>query len=53
MHEHSRNQQGLFTFVYHWILVTDELSLIQLQNEVQNITHVAGVTRYEHVRIAN
>ena len=44
IHEHFRNQQGLFTFIYHWILVTDEPSLLQLQDDIQNITHIAAVT---------
>ena len=40
-HDTTENQQGLYTFLYEWIILTDERSLRTLENSIGNITKVA------------
>ena len=43
-HEKVKDEQGVFTFLHRWLLVTDDLALQYIQEDVRNITHVTAVT---------
>ena len=38
------NQQGLFTYKYHWLLVTEETIIHQIEDKVDNIIHLSAIT---------
>ena len=43
MYDNVGNQQGLFTFKYHWLIVTDSISASKLEENIFNITHVTAI----------
>ena len=43
-HEKIKDEQGIFTFMHRWIIVTNDLALEYLQSDVRNLTHVTAVT---------
>ena len=43
MYDNVGNQQGLFTYKYHWLIVTDSISASKLEENVVNITHVTAI----------
>ena len=43
-HEHTRNEQGLFTYLYHWLVVTDQSTLRDIEDIVGNITHLSAIS---------
>ena len=43
-HEQTRNEQGLFTYLYHWLVVTDQSTLRDIEDIVGNITHFSAIS---------
>ena len=43
-HEQTRNEQGLFTYLYHWLVVTDQSMLRDIEDIVGNITHFSIIS---------
>ena len=43
-HEQTRNEQGLFTYLYHWLIVTDQSKLCDIEDIVGNITHLSAIS---------
>ena len=41
------NQQGLYTFKYRWILITQYNDLHHVQSYVYNVTHVTAITPFK------
>ena len=38
------NEQGLFTYLYHWLVVTDQSTLRDIEDIVGNITHFSAIS---------
>ena len=43
-HELTRNEQGLFTYLYHWLVVTEQSTLRYIEDIVGNITHFSAIS---------
>ena len=44
VHEQTRNEQGLFTYLYHWLVVTDQSTLGDIEDIVGNISHFSAIS---------
>ena len=47
MYDKISTQQGLFTFKYRWLVVTDIIFLQRLEKRLGNITHLAILSHKE------
>ncbi len=43
-HEYIAEQQGLYTYLYRWIIITENYSPVDIQQFIGNITHVTVLT---------
>ena len=50
-HEYNSDEQGMYTYLYRWLLLTEYSALQSIQRRVGNVTHVTAITSNEKVNL--